>query len=247
MRKYKSSYSRLLAYKRRQLRKKLFWYSLLTTAIVTVVILYGLEYFPRWVDIITTLVNRNQQTVAVPNSVSLLPPTLQPLPEYTNDATPEIKGTAMPGKVVELFLDGNRLGETVSDKNGQFVFTPTKKIADGKHKVTAQLREGKNESSLSLPVVFVVDTTPPDLVIESPEDGAKLTFNKDDELVTTVKGQSEAGVEIKVNDRLAKVDIDGGFEVEVPLKEGENTLKAVSTDKAGNSTEKEIRVTVDLK
>ncbi len=213
---------------------------------MTVVGLYGVRYFPQWIDFITNLVNQNKKVVVVENE-TLLPPTLQALPEYINNPKPEIKGTAMPGKVVELFLDGSKLGETVSSKDGQFTFIPSEKIADGKHKLTAQLKEGKNESSLSLAVVFVVDTTPPDLVIESPEDGAKLDFGPDDELVTEVKGQSEAGVEVRVNDRLAKVDIDGSFTVLVPLQKGENTLKAVSVDKAGNSTEKEIKVEAEVR
>ncbi len=246
MRKARTSYSRLLAYKKKQLRKKLFWYSLLTTAVLTVIGLYGVKYFPRWIDFITSVVNQNEKVMVVENE-ALLPPTLQALPEYVNTPTPEIRGTAMSGKIVELFLDGSKLGETVSSKDGQFIFVPREKIADGKHKLTAQLREGKNESSLSLSVVFVVDTTPPDLVIESPEDGAKLSFGPDEELVTEVKGQSEAGVEIRVNDRLAKVDIDGSFTVMVPLQKGENTLKAVSVDKAGNSTEKKIKVTAEVR
>ncbi len=199
-----------------------------------------------WVNLITDVVNQNHYSNSIQKE-ALLPPTIQALPEYINTPRPRIKGTSMPGKTVVLFLDGNKIGQTLVDKNGQFSFEISQEIPDGKHKLSGQIKDGPNESSLSLPIVFIVDTTAPELVIESPQDGADIKLKKSGEKIIEVKGQSEAGVVIKVNNRLAKVNLDGSFSVRVPVKEGDQVLKAVSLDKAGNSTQKDIKIKVTIK
>jgi len=175
----------------------------------------------------------------------VLPPQIDSLGEYVNTSKPEISGSAMAGKVVRVFLDGNLLEETLADKDGRFSFTVSKPIADGTHKLTALIVSGQKESDLSWPITFVVDTTDPELVIESPVEDKEVSVKLETEPFILVSGQSESGVKVVVNDRLARVKIDGSFQVKVPVeKEGDFQIKAVATDKSGNSTEVAFNVKV---
>ncbi len=239
------SYSRLRAYKEKQIKKKLFIVSILTTSIFTFVFLYGLNYLPSWVEFITNLVNR-QAKVTTQIAEKPLPPSLDPIPEYVNESKIKIQGTALPGSIIKLFLDGNFLGETVVDKQGSFSYLPTSKIADGKHKLTSLVVAQQQESDLSEPINFILDTTEPELVIESPEADNQINLTADDDKIIKVTGQSESGVKVEVNQRLAKVSVDGSFEVDIPVEAGEQEIKAVSTDKAGNQKEVTIKVTVNV-
>ncbi len=244
MKRRKFTYSRLRAKKEKELKKRLFIVLVMFTSIVSFIFLYGLNYFPSWVEFITNLVSTND-TSSLSNQEILLPPQIDPLPEYINTPKPEITGSALAGKTVKLFLDGNLIGETLSDKNGRFSFVPKNSIADGVHKLTALVVSGSNESKLSWPVTFVVDTKEPELVIESPTKDNKIKVDFDQQPFIVVKGQSESGVKVVVNNRLAPVKMDGSFSVKVPVeKEGNFIITAVATDKAGNTTHVELKVEV---
>ncbi len=244
MKRRKITYSRLRAKKEKELKKRLFVVLVALSSVFSFIFLYGLNYFPSWVEFITNLVNKNNANNPVAQEI-LLPPQIDPLPEYINVSKPEISGSALAGKTVKLFLDGNLLGETLSDKNGRFNFLPDNPIADGVHKLTALVVSGSNESDLSWPVTFVVDTKEPELVIESPTTEKEVVVNFDQQPFVVVTGQSESGVKVRVNERLATVKIDGSFSVKVPVeKEGDFNIIAVATDKAGNSSKVELTVKV---
>ena len=46
-----------------------------------------------------------------------------------------------------------------------------------------------------------------------------------------------------MNEFWAIVDAGGNFSYTLPLQNGENTIKVVATDEAGNKTEYEVKVT----
>jgi len=237
------SYSRLRAYREKQIKKRLFFTSVVTSAVLAFIILYGFDYFPAWVEFITKVVNPN---VEVTNQVkeAPLPPVLEPLPDHLNTPKPQIRGTAMAGTVVKLFLDGSLLGETLVNKEGIFSYQPDEVIADGQHKLTALAVLNGVESQLSQPITFDIDTTKPELVIETPSEGETITIPAGGDKVIEVTGQSESGVKVTVNDRLATVKLDGSFRVKIPVEAGEQELKVVGEDKAGNQTTVQIKVVV---
>ena len=57
-----------------------------------------------------------------------------------------------------------------------------------------------------------------------------------------LSGLVEKGGRVIVNKISAEVQADGRFSIEVPLKEGRNTLTLVATDQAGNEATKEYTV-----
>ncbi|UCE92414.1 MAG: hypothetical protein JSV90_04585 [Methanobacteriota archaeon] len=82
------------------------------------------------------------------------------------------------------------------------------------------------------------DETPPDVFIESPEDGAAVNST-----TIVVSGQTEQGAHLVVNGIVVGVEQDGSFSCVIALVEGENTITATATDAADNSASASVTVT----
>ncbi|MGP4083063.1 peptidase S8, partial [Pseudalkalibacillus sp. R45] len=94
----------------------------------------------------------------------------------------------------------------------------------------------------SEPVTVTLDQTKPELTIESPEDDSKTN-----RMAVNVTGTvNDAHLDwVKVNGQKATVNEDGTYSHRMLLDEGENVIKVVAKDLAGNR--KSQRVTVDAK
>ena len=85
----------------------------------------------------------------------------------------------------------------------------------------------------------VADTTPPFLIVTSPESGAETTVPS-----ITVAGETEPGAELFVNGMLTLVDaMTGAFETTVALTEGDNDIILIASDSWGNSATVTVTVT----
>lgn len=85
--------------------------------------------------------------------------------------------------------------------------------------------------------IETADDIPPVLEIEELPD---ITYEKD----LVIKGKTEPGATVTINDNAVKVDNDGSFTTKLTLKIGPNTIKVVAVDPAGNKTEKTWLVTL---
>ena len=75
----------------------------------------------------------------------------------TTDRTPTITGTAEPGSQVIILIDGEQVGSTVADENGEFRFTLPDGLVLGAHEVAAiAVDEAGNRSGESSQVSFSV-------------------------------------------------------------------------------------------
>ena len=75
----------------------------------------------------------------------------------TTDPTPTITGTAEPGSQVIILIDGDEVGSTTADENGNFSFTVPEALSLGEHEVSAiAVDEAGNRSDESDPVSFGV-------------------------------------------------------------------------------------------
>ncbi len=160
--------------------------------------------------------------------------------EATNSAQFSLKGYSEPGASIKVFNSGLSFGETVVDSEGSFAIENLKLTA-GRNEITAVAQDAAgNESQSSMPAIVDYDTTPPDLEITHPEEGETITGFESE---ITIEGKTEeGGIKVSVNDRLVIVSPEGGFSYQYSLKEGENTFKIIAIDKAGNQTEKELKV-----
>ena len=73
----------------------------------------------------------------------------------TNDAVPEMRGTAAPGELVNIYDKGALLGSTTVQADGNWNFKPSVKLSDGAHSLTAAV---SGESVQTAPFIVQVDT-----------------------------------------------------------------------------------------
>jgi len=170
----------------------------------------------------------------------LLPPILDTLPDATGSATISVHGTGQADMTVILSVNGDEYRRLTVDKDGTFTIEDIP-VSEGKVTISARLTDGKKEvSDISNTITTVIDRTPPDLTIDKPEDGA--TVNDGTHRVS-VEGTTDTDARVTINGRIVVVSSTGSFRYSMPINDGENTLKIVATDDAGNSLEVEKKVT----
>ena len=87
----------------------------------------------------------------------------------TNDKTPTIKGTAKAGSKVEIYDNGDRIGETTAKSNGSWEFEAPALTKQGEHKFTATAENKFGKSTPSNEATIDLDSIAPKL------DNVKIT------------------------------------------------------------------------
>lgn len=178
------------------------------------------------------------QSSSSKNKVGYIPPpVLDPLPLATNSAGIIIAGSCQKEKTVILYINKLRRETVESDPNGNFVFDEN--LSKGENLIQTTVKEDDKESDYSNFYTVIYIDTPPKLEITSPADGT--TFKKEDKSVQ-ILGQTDAGVTVTINGFFAVIDENNNFSYILPLHDGDNEIKVLAKDSAGNSSEKIIKV-----
>ncbi|MGI0911816.1 Ig-like domain-containing protein [Pseudomonas aeruginosa] len=158
-----------------------------------------------------------------------------PVVEPSNGS--ELSGTAEPGSSVTLTDgNGNPIGQTTADANGNWSFTPSTPLPDGTV-VNVVARDAAGNSSP--PASVTVDAVAPATPVVNPSNG------------TTLSGTAEPGATVTLTDGngnpIGQVTADGSgnwsFTPTTPLPNG-TVVNATATDASGN-TSAGSSVTVD--
>lgn len=168
------------------------------------------------------------------------PPELDILPDATNSAKIDINGNVYTDEKIQvkLFLQDELIDITEVDKDDSFTFKDVElKEGTNKLKAVAVLKGETSENSNILNIDYLKNN--PSLIIEYPTDGASLSGGN---TALNIKGKTDSGNTITINDYTAIIKNDGSFTYDLTLTNGENKIKVISTDKAGNKTEKEVKV-----
>ncbi|NBU76927.1 MAG: hemagglutinin, partial [Planctomycetes bacterium] len=162
----------------------------------------------------------------------------------TADNTLTVAGTAEPGSVVSVIVDGLVLGTVVADANGAWSFT-TLPLGDGNHVITATATDAAgNTSAPSAPASMAIDTTFP--AIPSITGIGPDTGVQGDSLTSatalTVTGNAEPGSTVAlyadgVLVGTATANAQGVFSIPTgTLPSGAHNFVATATDAAGNTS-----------
>ena len=169
----------------------------------------------------------------------------------TNDNTPTIKGTAEAGIKVDIYDNGNFIGTTKANTNGNWEFTPSVSAAlpDGKHSITAVAKNALDvESAPSNAANIDVDTVTPKPTIDSITDNVEGGVYKGDvkggltnDNRPVFKGSAEKGAFIELFDNgkvigTTKAGEDGKWTIQPkePMADGKHNMVVQATDLAGN-------------
>ncbi|WP_180999619.1 retention module-containing protein [Campylobacter concisus] len=166
----------------------------------------------------------------------------------TNDSTPTIKGTAKAGSKVEIYDDGNKIGETIAKPDGSWEFTTPELTKQGEHKFTATAENTFGKSTPSNEVTIDLDTIAPvikEVAITPIDTAAKADYTAEATLIVGVTDTPHATVIAKDKDGnfLGRADVNdkGGFVIDAkPVNPGDKVVFEV-TDKAGNTSESEFK------
>ena len=175
------------------------------------------------------------------NDFTILPPapvlTTPADGTVTSDPTPTFAGTATPGAIVEVFVDGSSIGTGTAGPEGDYALTPTTPLAAGGHRAYAVATVNGIDSGPSSTNDFAVDAAAPAApVLERPADGSVT-----DDTTPTFSGTAEPGAEVEIFVDGAAIGAttagpDGryAFTPTTPLAAGQRSAYAVATDPAGN-------------
>ena len=155
----------------------------------------------------------------------------------TNSARITIQGNSESGSIVKLYINNQPSEEILVGKDGSF----TKRVVldKGENEITAQaIDSAGNKSSASSPLLVFYKKEAPLLEIDSPPDEDFET--KEEEIEVT--GETDPEANLNINNRFVFVKNDGFFNHSVSLSEGENIIKIVASDQAGNETKAERKV-----
>lgn len=186
--------------------------------------------------------NNSQNSQGNSNQINYIaPPILNPLVSATNSAQIVISGNASKDQTIDLYINNIQADQIQTDKNGVFVFTETLKNGDNQIKTKAE-NNGK-QSDFSNTFDVVLKNSPPTLDVSSPSDGQKFDKNSiGSGNSINVAGKTDPSVNVTVNGFWAVVDDNNNFSYTLPLQNGDNQIKIVATDQAGNRTEKDLKV-----
>ncbi|CAI1819955.1 putative fimbrial outer membrane usher protein [Serratia fonticola] len=170
----------------------------------------------------------------------------------TDDTKPTLSGKGEPGDTIIVLDNGNKIGETTVNKDGEWEFTPDTELSEGEHEIAVIIADpAGNQSKPSDPWVVIVDTTPPDAptigsIYDNVGDktGELQPGDVTDDTTPTLKGQAEAGAKVEIYDRGQKIgevttgpDGNWAFTPDSELAEGEHSFTVRATDAAGNASE----------
>uniref|UniRef100_UPI0028970AA5 Ig-like domain-containing protein n=1 Tax=Pantoea sp. CTOTU49201 TaxID=2953855 RepID=UPI0028970AA5 len=168
----------------------------------------------------------------------------------TNDASPELRGTAPAGDTVTIIMDGKVQGTVIADGQGNWSWTPAADIPDGTHNFRAETHDDAGNPAATGNFQLVIDTDAPDaatgIVADDnvgPVVGPIGDGDTTDDSTPTIGGEGEPGgtVIIKDGDDVIGSTIVGDdghweFTPETPLPDGEHDIIVVIRDEAGNES-----------
>lgn len=218
-----------------------FLFLFLTLVVITLAIFVGIPTLIQFASFLTNI-NKSSQSADVKDNIPPPPPSINLLPDTTNNTKLEVSGSSEPGATIKIFFNGVN-EETIVNSSGKFILDLN--LKDGENTIYAIASDQSgNESQKTQVLKVTLDKTPPDIEITSPQDGANFSGPKQKQIY--IKGNTKVGASLSINDRFTLVQDDGSFTYVATLTDGENNFDIKSVDKAGNSSEKTLKVYYNL-
>lgn len=233
----KRPYSRLARVEETKAKRALRTYAVLTVLLIIGGIFFGFGLLSKVANLASN-VGGSDAPIQLNDNTPPAPPRLTIPFDFTSDSSFTLTGTAESGATITLKVNG-KTEEFVANSDGEFSTKVDLQKGENRLSATATDKAG-NESQVSETYTVIQDGEPPELTIASPQNGS--VFSGKDQNKIEVTGTTEKEAEVKVNGKVAIVDANGAFKTIIILNEGDNELKVVATDKAGNETEESITV-----
>lgn len=233
-----SSNSRLSKRLEKQTKRKL-WLTVIGIVLMFIFIVkFGVPIIINF-SLFIAKINNKPDTTQASNATSFIAtPNLDPLFTATNSAQITVSGNASAGQKISLYVNNTLSDEMNSNNDGSFKFANVT-LQSGDNTIKVKATQGNKDSDFTNDVTVTYKSSAPKLDIDNLRDGQ--TFSKDDNPVT-VSGKTDPDAKVTVNDLWA-INNNGNFSYPLQLQNGDNQIKIIATDAAGNKTEKDMKVT----
>lgn len=172
-------------------------------------------------------------TPTVKNTLPPTSPRPESIPVATKSAELTIRGKAEIGNTIKIFANDFELQKTIVDSTGDFIFDSVPLVPGVNRFFFKAINNNEIESKPSRTLTITFKDKLPKLEVTFPINRQEYT-QKEAEI--KIAGKTEPDASIKVNDLQLAVDDQGVFQSLYALSEGENKLRIVSEDVAGNRT-----------
>ncbi len=207
-------------------------------AILLLVALFGVKALISFSLLVDKVRGNSPQTPQSQQTI-IAPPVLDAPPIATNSATMTLTGKGQSGLTLIVYLSDGEFKKMPVPQDGNF-FIVGIPLKEGTNTMSAKLTDDKgNTSDLSNVVSVTYGNKPPKLDVSAPDENANVSGDTN---TIAVSGATDDEVTVTINDRLVVVRSDNTFTYSYPLNEGDNILKIVATDVAGNQTKVERKV-----
>ena len=219
-------------------KKKTLYLSLVgIVVIVGLLVVFGIPLLINF----SLLVEKNKDGSPVNTNATddyVVVPQLNATFEATSSAQINITGFSEPEYEIELFVNGKRNDTETVRKNKTFVFRKVE-LTEGENLIKVRAKKDKEESEFSETLLVIYIKEPPTLEVTAPDNDQH--FEGTDSPIR-ISGNTDEHAKITVNGFWAIVDSNGNFTYTMQLAEGDNQIKVISSDIAGNKTEKDLKV-----
>lgn len=209
--------------------------------LISIFIVYGVPMLINLSILAEKLKGNNDKDTVDNTSSYIAPPMLDTLKDATNSAQINISGSALPDQEIKLYVNGKYIDKTRVRTDKSFIFQDVN-LEPGANSIKAKALISDKESDYSQDMQIAFINNAPNLDITSPRDNQSIS-NSDG--LVKVEGKTDPSVRVTVNDFWAIVESQGNFSYSLHLQKGDNAIKVVATDDAGNSTEKQIKVKLE--
>ncbi len=168
----------------------------------------------------------------------IAPPSLNEPFTATNSATITVSGNTLPKVSVKIYVNNDLTDVTTAKSDGSFSFDNVTLTKD-ENSIKVKAEQNNKESDFSDTYTVSYKSKAPSLSVDNPHDND--SFPKETASVT-VSGKTDANVRVTVNGFWAVTDDSGNYTYSLPLQPGDNQIKVIATDDAGNTTEKDLKV-----
>lgn len=180
-------------------------------------------------------VRQNQEIDVIPPQS----PVLSALPEATNSSSLLVEGYTEAGAGLDLLINDSISMASKASDDGSFSMIGT--LASGSNRVYLRATDKTGNASTSEVKLVIFDNKQIDLTISSPKDGSEF-FGKNNQVIDIAGEVSKADSQVIINSSFVVVGKDGNFTHRFQLTDGDNEIKIVASDKAGNTAEKTIKI-----
>lgn len=231
-------HSRLTRIEEKRTKKQLILVVLGTIVLLLFVIYVGIPLLIGTSAFLGTL-KSNQPGEQASDKTAPFPPVLSPVVSATNNPQVTIEGYAEGETTLTLFVNNSQVKEILLGSDGVFSFSDIL-LTEGENTIYAIATDAAdNESPTSTKLKITYKKEAPKLEMNEPQEGQIFSKNQQD---IQIKGTTDPGVDIRINDRFVVVKDDGSFTFSLKLNDGENAITIVARDPAGNETKLERKV-----